>query len=86
MGNPRAFECELIGQEDLGCSYVLASSRDRARYATALSAHDAGYLSRPNPALVRCRRSPQHDLSLQLAKQEHPYSADYLHQSTRLTH
>ena len=86
MGNPRAFECELIGQEDLGCSYVLASNRDSARYATALSAHDAGYLSRPNPALVRCRRSPQHDLSLQSAKQDFPYSADYLHHATSQEH
>ena len=86
MGNPRAFECELIGQEDLGCSYALASNAGRAKYVTALSAHDAGYLNRPNPSLVRCRRSPQHDLSLQSAKKDFPYSADYLYQSTSLTH
>ena len=86
MGQPRVFECELIGQEDLGCCYVLSRGRDRAKYVTALSAHDAGYLSRPNPALVRCRRSPQHDLSLQLAKQDFPYSADYLHHPASQEH
>ena len=82
MKEPRAFRCELIGQEDLGCSYVLAKSRDRAKYITALSAHDAGYLNRPNPIQVRCVRSPQHDLILQSAKEDFPYSADYLHQHT----
>lgn len=76
MESLKAYECELIGQEDLGKSYVLSITRDRARYATARSAHDAGYLRRPGPVKVRCRRAPQHDEALRNAKAYHPYSID----------
>ena len=78
MKSLKAYECELIGQEDLGKSYVLSATRDGARYATALSAHDVGYLHRPNPVGVRCRRAPQHDESLRNLRAYYPYSADYI--------
>jgi hypothetical protein len=58
---PRAYRCWLPGQEDLGYSYTLAINADRARYATALSAADAGFLPRDSPHLTRCRRCPEHD-------------------------
>lgn len=64
MESLKAYECELIGQEGLGKSYVLSSTRDKAKYAVARSAHDAGYLRRPSPVQVRCRRSPEHDNAL----------------------
>lgn len=38
-------------------SIVWAKSAGRARYVTALSAFDAGYIKNPNPSLVEsCRR------------------------------
>lgn len=74
----KAYECELIGQEDLGKSYVLSTTRDKARYATALSAHDAGYLRRPSPVEVRCRRAPEQDSTLRDSKVDYPYALDYV--------
>ena len=57
----RAYRCWLPSQESLGSSYTLAINADRARYTTALAAADAGWLPRPSPHLVRCRRCPEHD-------------------------
>lgn len=81
METMKAYECELIGQEDLGKSYVLSVNRDKARYVTALSAHDAGYLRRPSPVGVRCRRAPEHDEALRNSKAYYPYSIDYINPS-----
>jgi hypothetical protein len=58
---PRAYCCWLPGQEHLGYCYTLAINADRARYTTAQGAADAGYLPRPSPHMVRCRRCPEHD-------------------------
>lgn len=58
---PKAYQCWLVAQEDLGSCYTLAMNADQARYTTALSAFDAGYLHRPSPHMVRCRRCPEHD-------------------------
>lgn len=78
MEDLKAYTCELIGQEHLGKSYVLAATRDKAKYATALSAHDAGYLCRASPASVRCKRAPDYDARLRTAKAYFPYSDDYV--------
>lgn len=86
MKHLKAYECELIGQEDLGKSYVFSLSRDKARYVTALSAHDAGYLRRPSPVAVRCRRAPDYDDALRNSKEDHPYSIDYINQSPSSPH
>ena len=58
---PRAYRCWIAGNEDLGFAYTLADNADKARYAIALSAADAGYLPKPSPHLTRCRRCPEHD-------------------------
>ena len=63
LKTPRVYQCWLVIQEDLGSCYTLAMNADRARYTTALSAFEAGYLNRPSPHMVRCRRCPEHDLN-----------------------
>lgn len=59
----KAFRSWLPTQPDLGEAWTLASTTDKARYAVARSAHDAGYLNRPSPTKVRCVRAPEQDLN-----------------------
>ena len=58
---PCAYRCWLPNQTELGSAWTLAKSAGKARYAVARSAADAGYISRPSPHFVRCRRDPEHD-------------------------
>lgn len=57
----RAWRCWLPSMPDLP-AIVAAPSAGRARRLCALSCFDAGWIPRPSPHLIRCRRSPDHDL------------------------
>jgi len=74
---PRAYRCWLADHPDLGCAFTLAINADKARYSTARSAFDAGYITRPSPHFVRCRRCPEHDPNPAL-REGHCSSADHL--------
>lgn len=63
-----AYRCWIPGQADLGDGFTLATSASSARYLVALAAHEAGYLPKPSPTLVRCRRCPEHDRNPSLEK------------------
>jgi len=85
---PRAYRCWVPGQEDLGFAYTLAVNADRARYTVALSAADVGFLPRPSPHLVRCRRCPEHDWNPALdegrcSSEDHIKLGDAVAMSTR---
>jgi len=73
----RAYRCWLPTHLDLGCAFTLATSAGKARYRIARSAFDAGYLPRPSPHLVLCRRCPEHDRNPAL-REGHCSSADHL--------
>jgi hypothetical protein len=73
----------VVDQEGLGVSVVFAESHGKARYSVALAAADAGYLSKANPAAIRCIRAPEYDASQLLAARPNlPFDPEYLKKMT----
>jgi hypothetical protein len=69
----RAYLVELCGMS--GCTF--AASAGKARYHAALSAHDAGFLRRPDPSQVRARRLPALDAYAERAAPRKCYALDF---------
>ena len=72
----KAYRCWIKRSPDLGAGIVLAPNAGIARYVTAVSAAECGYVPRPSPHLIQAHRAPEYDY-IHGMKPRHPYAEDW---------